>query len=92
MIKWGFYNFFFVIYKKWVTRLIIKKTNKDVILNRTKNYYENDKKRLKEQARDNYRSLSEEDKNKKGEYERNRHHNIPEEKKQNNYCETKKLK
>ena len=44
--------------------------NRDVILNRAKNYYENDKERLKELARDKYRNLSEEEKNKKGEYEK----------------------
>ena len=31
--------------------------NRDVILNRVKDYYENDQKRLREQARDNYRNL-----------------------------------
>ena len=36
--------------------------NREVILNRTKYYYENDKKRLREQARDKYRNLSEEEK------------------------------
>ena len=36
--------------------------NQDVILNRVKDYYENDKERLKEQARDKYRNLSEEKK------------------------------
>ena len=41
------------------------KKNRDVILNRVKDYYENDKERLREQARDKYRNLSEEDKNKK---------------------------
>ena len=35
--------------------------NRDVILNRAKDYCENDKKRLKEQARDKYRHLSEEE-------------------------------
>ena len=35
---------------------------KDVILTRAKDYYENDKKRLREQARYKYRNLSEEDK------------------------------
>ena len=39
--------------------------NRDVILNRVKDYYENDKERLREQARDKYRNLSEEDKNKR---------------------------
>ena len=61
-------------------------------------YYENDKKRLKEQAKDKYRNLPEEDKNKIREYGRNKYHNMSEEKKQRlkeyqkNYRETKKLK
>ena len=37
--------------------------NKDVILNRAKDYYENNKDRLKKQARNKNRNLSEEDKN-----------------------------
>ena len=53
----------------------------DVILNRAKDYYENDKKRFREQARDKYRSLSEEEKTKKREYRKNRYHDMPEEKK-----------
>ena len=39
--------------------------NQDVILNRAKDYYENDKERLRGQARDKYRGLSEEEKNKR---------------------------
>ena len=39
--------------------------NRDVILNRANDYYENDKERLREQARDKYRNLSEEKKIKK---------------------------
>ena len=39
-----------------------------MILNRAKDYYENDKERLREQTRDKYRNLSEEEKNKKREY------------------------
>ena len=39
--------------------------NSDVILNRAKDYYENDKERLGGKTRDKYRNLSEEDKNKK---------------------------
>ena len=39
--------------------------NRDVILNRAKDYYENDKERLKRQARDKCRNLSEEEKNQK---------------------------
>ena len=36
--------------------------------NRVKDYIENDKERLRGQARDKYRNLSEEEKNKKREY------------------------
>ena len=38
--------------------------NRDVILNRDKDYYENDKEALREQARDKYRNFSEEEKKK----------------------------
>ena len=65
-----------------------------MILNRAKDYYENNKERLREQARDKYRNLSEE-KNKKREYGKDRR-NMSEEKKkrlkeyQKNYCKAKK--
>ena len=39
--------------------------NLDVILNRAKDYYENDKEGLREQARNKYRNLSKEKKKKK---------------------------
>ena len=39
-----------------------------MILNRARDYYENDKKRLRERARDKYRNLSEEEKNKRRKY------------------------
>ena len=39
--------------------------NRDVILKRAKDYYENDKGRLRGQARDKYRNLSEEEKKRK---------------------------
>ena len=39
--------------------------NRDVILNRSNDYYENNKERLRKQARDKSRNLSEEEKNKK---------------------------
>ena len=39
--------------------------NRDRILNRAKDYCENDKEILRDQARDKYRNLSEEEKNKK---------------------------
>ena len=41
---------------------------RDVILNRAKDYHENDKEKLREQARDKYRNLSVEKKNKNREY------------------------
>ena len=56
--------------------------NRDVILNRAKYYYKNDKERLRKQARDKYRNLSDEEKNKKREYGKNRYRNMSEEKKQ----------
>ena len=49
-----------------------------MILNRDKDYYENDKERLREQTRDKYRNLSEEQKNKKREYCKNRYQNMSE--------------
>ena len=36
--------------------------NRDVILNRAKYYYENDKERLRDNGRDKYRNFSEEEK------------------------------
>ena len=62
------------------TDLTYYQKNWDVILNRAKDYYENDKERLREQTRDKYRNLSEEEKNKKREYGRNRYCNIPKKK------------
>ena len=79
-----------------MSELTYYQKSKGVILNRVKDYYENDKDRLRKQARDKYRNLSEEDKNKKREYGRNRYHNMSEEKKQRlkeyqkNYSEAKK--
>ena len=51
-----------------MSNLTYYQRNRDVILNRAKAYYENDKERLKKQAIDKYRNLSEEEKNKKSEY------------------------
>ena len=42
-----------------------------MILNRAKDYYENDKERLREQARDKYRNLSEEAKKKTNKKKKN---------------------
>ena len=44
------------------TNLIYYQRNREIILNRANDYYENDKERLGEQARNKYRNLSEEDK------------------------------
>ena len=55
--------------------------NRDVILNKAKDYYENDKERLRERSGDKYRNLSEEEKNKKWEHGKNRYHNMPEKEK-----------
>ena len=49
------------------TNLTYYQRNRDVILNRSKDYYENDKERLRTQARDKYRNLSKEEKKKKKE-------------------------
>ena len=76
--------------------LIINKT--EVILNIAKDYYENDRERLREQARNKYRNLSEEDNNKKREYGKNRYRNMSEDRKQKlkeyqkNYCVAKMSK
>ena len=45
------------------TDLIYYLRNRDVMLNKAKDYYKNNKLRLREQARDKYRNLSEEEKN-----------------------------
>ena len=45
--------------------------NREIMVNRAKDYYENDKERLREQVRNKHRDLSEEDKEKKREYGKN---------------------
>ena len=68
------------------------------MLTKAKDYYKNNKARLREQARDKYRNLSGEEKNKKREYGKNRYLNMSEEKKkrleeyQKNYREAKRSK
>ena len=71
-----FYNFFLLYIKISEcnsiecnsNELTYYQRNRDVILNRAKYYYENDKERLREPARDKYRNLSKEEKNRKREY------------------------
>ena len=58
-------NFLLYIKLSESTDLTYYQKNQDVILNRAKDHYENDKKRLREQARGKYRNLSEDEKNKK---------------------------
>ena len=53
--------------------------NKKVILNIQKDYYKNDRERLRYRK---YRNLSEEENNEKRKYGRNRYHNMSKEKKQ----------
>ena len=76
--------------------LTYNQRNRDVVLNKAKDYYKNNKERLREKARNKHRNLSEEDKNKKREYGKNRYYNMSEEKKQRlkeyqkNYSDSKK--
>ena len=65
-----------------ITDLTYYQKNRNVILNKAKHYYKNNKERLREQVRDKCRSLSEEEKYKKRDYRKNRYHNMSEEKKQ----------
>ena len=75
-----FYKFFLLHIKMSESAyLAYYQRNRDVILNGAKDYYENDKERLREQARNKYRKLSEEEKHKKREYTKNRYHNMSEE-------------
>ena len=64
MIKKVHYKNFFFCYIK-MNNATYYQRNREIILNRAKDYYENDKERLREQARNKYRNLSEEDKKKK---------------------------
>ena len=62
LIKGVFYkNFLLYIKMSESTYLTYCRRNWDVILNRAKDYYENDNERSREQARDKCRNLSEEE-------------------------------
>ena len=77
-------------------QLITKET--DIMLNRAKNYYENNKELLRERAKNKYRSLSEDEQDIKKQYQKARYHNMSNEEKQKlkdyqkNYREARKLK
>ena len=49
--------------------------NRDVILNRAKDYYKNIKELLREKAKNKYRELPENEKDVKSQYQRHRYHN-----------------
>ena len=85
-------NFFLLCIKmSEIADLTYCQKNRDLILNKAKDYYKNNKERLKEQARDKCRNLSEEEKNKKREYGKNRYNNMSEEKKQRKLLQDKKV-
>ena len=71
--------------------------NRDIMLNRAKDY-KNNKKLLRERAKNKYRSLSKDEKDIKKQYEKARYHNMSDEEKQRlkdyqkNYREARKLK
>ena len=54
----------------------------DIILNRAKEYYKNNKELLRERAKNKYRSLSEDEKDIKKQYQKTRYHNMSDEEKQ----------
>ena len=74
------YNCFSLLIK--MTEATYYERNKHLILNRAKEFDENNKDVLREKARNNYRKLSDEDKNITREYGRNWYHNMSEKKKQ----------
>ena len=80
LIKKVFCNFFLLRIK--ISEKTYYQRNTDVILKGAKDYYENDKEWLRQQATNKYRILSEEEKNEKREYGKNRYHNISKEKKE----------
>ena len=63
-------------------KILIFQRNRGKILNGAKEYYENNKERLREQARIEYREISNEEKSTKREYRRTRYQNMSEENKQ----------
>ena len=80
LIKKVFCKFFLLRIK--ISEKTYYQRNTDVILKGAKDYYENDKEWLRQQATNKYRNLSEEEKNEEREYGKNRYHNISKEKKE----------
>ena len=85
LMKRALYKFFLLYIKMSESAyLTYYQKNRDVILNRAKDYYENDKERLRVQAKveANIENYLKNKKIKKREHGKNRYRNIPEEKKQ----------
>ena len=80
MKKNDHYHFFSLYIKNEWNNLLSKK--RKVILNKAKDYHENNKEILREKAENKYRELSEEEKNIKRGHGRNGYHNMSEEGKQ----------
>ena len=59
-----------------MSNLTYYKKTKELILNRAKDYYENNTERLRDQAKHKYRNWCEENKKKKREYGKNRYRNV----------------
>ena len=74
-----------------MSNLTYYQRSRDVILNRAKDYFKNDKERLRWQAKDKYRNLSEEDKNKR-EYGKNRYQYVRRKKKETKRISKKLLR
>ena len=74
-----------------IAHLTYDQKNRDVTLNRAKEYYENYKERLSVQTRDQHKNLSEEEKIKKRQYGKNRYRNMSDEKKKKIKRISKKL-
>ena len=72
--------------------------SRDIMLNRAKDYYENNKELLPEQEKNKCRSLSEDEKDIKKQYQKARYHNMSDDEKQElkdyqqKYREARKLK
>ena len=74
---------FFIIYKNgWNNLLSKRKKNREILLNRAKDYYENNKEVLREKAKNKSRELPSEENNIKREYGRNRYKNMSDENKE----------
>ena len=92
------YIYIFLLYIKisGSTNLTYYQRNRDMVLNKAKDYYKNNKESLRKQGRGKYKNLSEEEKIIKRKYGKNRYHNMSDEKKQKlkeyqkNYHDAKK--